>query len=131
MRIGNAALVLTALTAAAVPAHGQKRSLAMLDELEPGAWELRERGGTASRVCLDSGRELIQLRHPGLACSAVVVEDEANEATVQYTCRGRGYGRTHIRRETNSLIQVDSQGIVNGTPFVFTAEGRRVGSCRR
>ena len=30
----------------------------------------------------------------------------ATEVTVQYTCRGRGYGRTHIRRETNRLVQI-------------------------
>lgn len=116
---------------AAVPALAQKPSLKMLGELEPGSWELRERGGPVTRICLDSGHRLIQLRHPGMSCNAVVVEDEANEATVQYTCRGHGYGRTHVRRETNALIQVDTQGILDGTPFAFAAEGRRVGPCRR
>lgn len=103
----------------------------MLDELEPGAWELRERGGSGvtHNLCLDNGRRLIQLMHPGLPCNSVVVDDTANEVTVQYTCRGRGYGRTHIRRETNGLIQMDSQGILNGLPFSIVAEGRRVGTC--
>lgn len=81
-------------------------------------------------ICLDNGRKLIQLRHPDLACNSVVVEDKPNEVTVQYTCRGQGYGRTRVRRETNSLVQIDSQGIVNGRPFAFAAEGRRVGTCR-
>lgn len=133
LRIGRAALFMAAVAAFAVPAFGQKPSLRMLDELEPGAWELRERdpGGSVRHLCLDSARRLIQLRHPGLSCSQVVVEDEADQVTVQYTCRGQGYGRTHIRRETNALIQIDSQGIVDGLPFAFAAEGRRVGACRR
>lgn len=122
---------MAAAVAVTVPAYGQKPELAMLDQLDPGGWELRERGdgGAVQSLCLDSGRRLIQLRHPGLPCSNVVVEDQANDVTVQYTCRGRGYGRTHIRRETNGLIQLESQGIVNGLPFSFAAEGRKTGSC--
>jgi hypothetical protein len=115
----------------AVPALGQRPSLAMLDGLNRGGWELRERGGGAvTSMCLDNARKLIQLRHPGLPCSSVIVEDSATEVTVQYTCRGQGYGRTRIRRETNALIQIDSQGIVNGLPFSYVAEGRRAGACR-
>lgn len=126
-----ATLPLAALVALAVPASGQKQSLAMLDQLDHGGWELRERGGdgTVRNICLDSGRKLIQLRHPGVACSSIVIQDRPDEVTVQYTCRGQGYGRTHIRRETNTLIQLDSQGLVNGLPFSFTAEGRKVGAC--
>jgi len=103
----------------------------MLGELQPGSWELRMRGdGSTQRVCLNNGRELIQLRHPGVPCSNVIVEDSPTAVTVQYTCRGRGYGRTHIRRETEELVQIDSQGIAGGIPFSFAAEGRRMGSCR-
>nr|WP_052223214.1 hypothetical protein [Novosphingobium malaysiense] len=116
----------------AVPAYSQKPSLGMLDELDKGAWELRERGDGAAvhKLCVENGRELIRLKHRGMACSSVVVEDKPDEITVQYTCRGRGYGRTHIRRETNRLVQIDSQGIVNGLPFSLVEEGRRVGACR-
>lgn len=131
LRIGHAVLSMMALAAIAVPVHSQRPALGMLDELEPGAWELRERGGSGvtHNLCLDNGRRLIQLMHPGLPCNSVVIDDTANEVTVQYTCRGRGYGRTHIRRETNGLIQMDSQGILNGLPFSIVAEGRRVGTC--
>ena len=128
-----ASLLAVGLAALAVPASGQKPELGMLDELDHGAWELRERGegGAVHNLCIDNGRKLIQLRHPGVPCNSVVVEDKADEVTVQYTCRGRGYGRTHIRRETNGLVQIDSQGIVNGLPFSFNAEGRKVGACRK
>ncbi|WP_338446662.1 hypothetical protein V5F89_02360 [Pelagerythrobacter marensis] len=113
------------------PATAQTPGLAMLDRLEPGAWDLRPRdGGERRRICVANGRDLIQLRHPGSDCSHYVVEDGASEVTVQYTCRGSNYGRTSIRRENAALVQIESQGIAQGRPFQFTAEARRVGTCR-
>ena len=124
--IGGASLALP------LSAYGARERLAMLDQLDSGTWEFRQPGaeGAMRSMCLDSGRKLIQLRHPGIPCDSVIVDDNANDVTVQYTCHGKGYGRTHVRRETNSLIQLDSQGIVDGRPFAFAAEGRRVGACR-
>ena len=117
------------LAVVAAPVLAQA-SLAMLDSLDKGGWELRYRdGSTARKVCLRSGREFIQLRHRGSGCNRFVVEDGAREVTIQYTCRGNGYGRTSIRKETGSLVQIDSQGIADGKPFEFSAEARRTGSC--
>ena len=113
------------------PAAAQGPSLAMLGALDDGQWEVRFRdGSTARRVCVRSGLELIQLQHSDSGCSRFVVEDAANTVTVQYTCRGNGYGRTSVRRESGSLVQIDSQGIAGGLPFEFSAEARRVGACR-
>lgn len=113
------------------PAAAQGPSLAMLSALENGQWEVRFRDGRESRrVCVRSGAELIQLQHSSQGCSRFVVEDSANEVVVQYTCKGNGYGRTSIRRENPALVQIDSQGISGGRPFDFSAEARRVGSCR-
>lgn len=118
-------------TALNVPAEAQAPGLAMLDRLQAGQWEIRYRDGApARRLCLRSGRGLIQLRHREPNCNRFVVEDGENEVTVQYTCRGNGYGRTNIRRESSILVQIESQGIEGGLPFSFTAEGRRVGTCR-
>lgn len=120
-------MVMAGLLAAPALAQG---SLAMLDSLEKGGWEVRYRDGSTSRkVCLRSGREFIQLRHNTGNCNRFVVEDAAGEVTVQYTCRGNGYGRTHIRKETATLVQIDSQGIADGKPFQFSAEARRTGTC--
>lgn len=128
LRLAKAAIA--GLVALAAPAFGGGPSLVMLDQLETGRWELRERGGAAAqRICLQNGRRLIQLRHAGLACESYVVSDGPGAVVVQYTCRGKGYGRTEIRRETNRLVQVHSQGIIDGLPFVITAEARRVGDC--
>lgn len=116
---------------AAVPVAAQAPELAMLGGLTKGAWTLRMRGGDGSqqRICLRDGREFIQLRHRQSSCSRFVVRDDPNEVVVQYTCRGKGYGRTAIRREGNSLVQIQSQGIVDGTPFSISAEARHAGSC--
>ena len=113
------------------PAAAQGPSLAMLSSLDDGQWEVRPRDGSAvRRVCVRTGLELIQLQHSDSNCSRFVVEDGASEVTVQYTCRGNGYGRTSVRRESSSLVQIDSQGIANGLPFQFSAEARKVGACR-
>ena len=126
------ALMLGVVTGAMTfaPAMAQS-SLGMLSKLDRGLWEVTTRGGRSVRsICVRDGSELVQLRHRGAACNRFVVEDGANEITVQYTCRGDGYGRTHIRRETNALAQIDSQGIEGGRPFQFAVEARHVGSCR-
>jgi hypothetical protein len=111
-------------------ALGQAVQLAMLDRLDPGLWELRARdGGRVERICLDDGRRLIQLRHPGLPCRQFVVEDEASAVTVHYTCTGHGSGRTRLRFESERLVQIESSGVADKLPFEVFAEARRVGSC--
>ncbi|MDY7097854.1 MAG: hypothetical protein SXU28_06930 [Pseudomonadota bacterium] len=118
------------LLAAALPVAAQSDSLAMLRQLAKGEWTVKYRDGSPERkVCVKSGEELIQLQHTQTNCSRFVVEDGAARVTVQYTCRGDGYGRTNIRRETGSLVQIESQGIAAGLPFQFAAEARRTGSC--
>jgi hypothetical protein len=115
----------------APPAVGQRSSLAMLDQIEQGRWEIRMRDGTRRTypLCVDNGRKLLQLRHEAQNCDRLVIEDNPNAVTVQYTCRGSGYGRTSIRRETNQLVQIQTQGIAQGLPFDFVAEARRTGDC--
>ncbi|OBX20089.1 hypothetical protein A9995_04655 [Erythrobacter sp. QSSC1-22B] len=116
---------------AVAPSAAQNAKLALFGELDRGQWELRFRDGEPSqRICLRDGTELIQLRHRGANCNRLVVENSANQVTVQYTCRGNGYGRTSVRRESATLAQVESQGISGGRPFQFSAEARRVGVCR-
>ena len=130
-RLGKAAAAVAFAVVAFAPAHGGGQNLGMLDAVDAGTWELRVRGpgGAPERMCIDNGRRFIQLRHRSEACDRFVVHDSPSDVTVQYTCRGRGYGRTHIRRETNRLLQIDSQGIAQGLPFEFAAEARRVGDC--
>lgn len=114
-----------------VPAADHASGLTMLDQLQRGEWELRFRDDTPTRrICLHSGRELLQLRHPNRDCSHYVVDNTPKQLTVQYTCPGRGYGLTTIRKETGGLVQINGSGLVDSTAFDFTAEARRIGDCR-
>jgi len=125
-----AAATLAAL-AVVVPASAALPNLALLDSLQKGEWELRYRDGSPpTRICVRTGWEFIQLRHQGKACSRHGLDAETNEVTVHYSCKGDGYGRTSLRKETKALVQIESQGIAGGLPFQFNAEGRRVGDCR-
>ncbi|MEO0871190.1 MAG: DUF3617 family protein [Pseudomonadota bacterium] len=118
------------LLAGAVPLAAQSDELAMLSGLSKGEWTVKYRGNSPERkICVKTGKELIQLEHDAPDCSRYVVDDGANKVTVQYTCRGQGYGRTDIRRESSQLVQIESQGISSGQPFRFAAEARRTGSC--
>mgnify|MGYP000022181058 CR=1 FL=1 len=122
---------LAGMAALADPAVSERPTLAMFDQIEPGRWEIRPRDGSSRPypLCLNQGRRLIQLRHDGLNCDRLVIDDRADQVTVQYTCRGRGYGRTTVRRETARLVQIETQGIADGLPFDFAAEARRIGDC--
>ncbi|MEL7445927.1 MAG: hypothetical protein AAGK02_08950 [Pseudomonadota bacterium] len=127
----SALLVVGCLTIAlGLPVAAQSDRLAMLAGLTKGEWTIKFRDGTPSRkICLKSGAELIQLQHSQANCEQIVLEDGAAEVRVHYTCRGNGYGDTVIRRETGTLVQVNSNGYANGLAFQVTAEARRSGSC--
>lgn len=128
MRFGL--LAAATLIGASLPATAQAPELAMLDTLIRGSWDLRARADSSHRtICVRTGRELIQLQHRQQGCTSYVVEDTASVVTVQYTCRGDGYGRTTIRREGPALVQIRSQGTQGGMPFTIEGEARRTGSC--
>lgn len=117
--------------AAATTVPAQAPTLAMLDRLEKGNWQLRERGqdSVAHSMCLGDARRMIQIAHPRANCSRYIIEDTPNSVTVHYTCPGAGHGRTTIRSETNRLVQIDTQGIAEGRPFSQAFEARRTGPC--
>lgn len=99
--------------------------------IKPGGWQLRSLDASAPprRICLTDPSELVQLRHPGAACSRFVLDNEASSTTVHYTCTGAGYGRTTIKVETSELIRIESQGLAHQAPFQVALEGRRTGDC--
>ncbi len=135
MRFGKmivgAVLLASVFGAAGKVVIAQEVGLPMLASLERGEWTVRYRDGReAGKVCLKTGYELVQLQHGQAKCNRFVVDDSPVSVTVQYTCRGNGYGRTSLRRETASLVQLESRGISGGQPFEFQAEVRRTGACR-
>jgi hypothetical protein len=126
-----AVAMLVAASSAASLAHAPPP----LRGLEPGEWELRERPeegekGGIRRICLADLRQLVQLRHARNSCKSLTVDENARRLVISYDCAGAGGGRTDIRMETPRLVQIRSQGIADGAPFSFSAEGRRIGACR-
>lgn len=104
----------------------------LLAGIRDGEWEVRTRGvSIAQRLCVKNGYALIQLRHPGKICERIVLERTRDSVLVQYTCKGSGFGRTRMRRETPQLVQLETQGVADGFPFDYAAEGRWVGECPR
>jgi hypothetical protein len=131
---GRALLALVAAAAVAAPAGSQQSGgLGALGKLQPGLWQLRVLGGGALRpapVCIGDPTILAQLQHRNLPCSRLVVGRSPEGATVHYTCPSGGYGQTSLRVETPRLVQIDTQGIVDNSPFAYRAEARFVGACR-
>lgn len=102
-----------------------------LQRLETGEWELHDRDGGAEtrKLCVSDLRQLLQVQHGQELCRSFTVSDSAHAATVTYDCAAAGNGRTDLRVETTRLVQIRSQGIAQGAPFAFAAEGRRIGDC--
>lgn len=125
------ALVIGILGLAAVPGLAQSGGASLLGQLAKGEWTVRFRdGGEERKVCVRTGQELVRLQHSGAQCKRLSLENGASEVTINYNCPGKGYGRTSIRRETSSLVQIESQGFAGGRAFQLRAEARRTGSCR-
>jgi hypothetical protein len=129
----RAMLALVVAAAAAAPAVSQRAgAVDALAKLQQGLWQFRVLGGGASRlppVCIGDPAVLAQLQHRNTPCSRLVVAEDGEGATVHYTCPAGGYGQTSLRIETPRLVQIDTQGISDNTPFSFRAEARLVGSC--
>ena len=100
-----------------------------LAQLEHGRWQLRDATGEPRWICLRGPTAFVQLEHDGTDCEQEVVASDKAGATVQYSCPGRGYGRTSIRVETPRLVRIDTQGLADGRPFSYRAEARKVGTC--
>ena len=116
----------------APPAERRAPGAQALRALQPGEWEVRGRGEDAQtrRLCISDLRQLLQLRHGRALCPSFTVADTPHALSVTYDCAAAGNGRTDLRVETVRLVQIRSQGIADGAPFAFDAEGRRLGPCR-
>ncbi|MEM7703084.1 MAG: hypothetical protein AAF251_14185 [Pseudomonadota bacterium] len=123
-------LCVATLTVAALPLAAQPKVLGLFEGLTKGEWTVKYRDGSPDqKLCLKTGEELIQLKHGQSDCSRYVVEESPSQVTVQYTCPKEGFGRTQVRRENSSLVQIESQGFASGLPFEIAAEARLTGTC--
>lgn len=129
-RLRWGALGLAGLVAVAVPVFALAvPKLEALARLEPGRWQLHVADGAARSLCLADPTALVQLEHQGATCAQEVLASEAGAVTVEYSCPARGFGRTNIRVETPRLARIDTQGLVDGSPFAYRVEARKVGAC--
>lgn len=125
-------LILPAIAAAALLGGAANApAIQAFARIQPGSWTLHafDRSVPDQKICIDDAYDLIQLRHPGASCSRFVLTNDPTTATVHYTCNGAGYGRTTIKVESGQLIRLESQGLVNQSPFQIAMEGRRTGEC--
>jgi hypothetical protein len=99
----------------------------------PGLWDVSHSatGAAAERVCLADPMILTQWEHRGGACTRVVLSEHEADATIHYTCAGRGFGQSTITLLTPRSLRIDTQGISNGLPFAYSLHARRAGDCPR
>ncbi len=129
-RLRRGALGLAGFVAVAAPVLAfALPDLEALSKLERGRWQLRDPAGQSRSICLGDPAILIQLEQEGVSCDREIIASDKGGATVQYTCPGRGFGHTSIRIETPRLARIDTQGLVDGRPFSYRAEARKVGTC--
>jgi len=128
-RLAGAGLIMAVGLATAAPASGP--ALAAVARIEPGQWQLKPRGSDAAprTVCIADAEVLIQYGHSSAGCQRFIIANEANLATVHYTCPGTGHGQTSVKVLTPRNFTLDTQGIVNGAPFDDQFEARRLGAC--
>lgn len=133
LKLGIAAFLAVGTAAMGIAAQSETPDL--LQSLERGMWQLRAVGGGTStagvsQYCAGDPRMLVQIKHGANAqCSHFVVRSTPTSVTISYSCKGAGQGLTTIRKESPRLIQIQSQGIHDGSPFSFSVEGRRSASC--
>ena len=104
--------------------------IAALADVDPGEWQLKEIGGTATRtVCLADPAQLLQIEHATASCTRSVLDAGPTSVTVSYTCAGGGKGRTTLTVRTSQSLKIETQGMAGGAPFAFDYDARRIGAC--
>jgi len=123
-------LALPLVLLAAAAAADAPPPLAALGGFQPGAWQVKEIGGTSSSSqCLADVLPMLIGGRPAMECSFKAIADNPDSATLTYRCAAGRSGHTVIRRDTADLYTVDAQGLENGRPFASRTEWRRTGSC--
>lgn len=114
----------------AAPAQSQNSNL--LSSLKNGLWQFKEpaRGNNiVDAICVGDVTKFVKIKNKDDVCTLKVLRSQGNSVTYDYSCNGKGKGRTIIRKETNGLVQIHSQGIANGELFDFKLEARYAGRC--
>jgi hypothetical protein len=130
-RVGALALVAAIAAIAAVPALALRENVTALTALERGRWLVHSAAQRplARSICLGDPALLFQLEHGPTGCVQELVAADGRGGIVQYSCQGRGYGRTSVRVETSKVVTIDTQGLIDGRPFAYRATARKVSDC--
>lgn len=115
---------------AATAAFAQPVTLSLFGggDFQPGSYSV---SGGANR-CIMSPESLMHVgleAADGKSCVHTIVEDTTERATVAYSCRGLGSGRTTIVKDNRNHFTIDAQGIRGREPFAVRQEFKRVGDC--
>jgi hypothetical protein len=128
-RIGRPVVAGALLLLGAGGASAQRGAPATpLGAIEKGQWQLKS-GENERKLCVTDPALLLQITHGTAQCEHFVVEQTARSITMRYTCPGHGHGRTVLGVDTGKSIRIDTQGVLDGSPFSENYEGRRIGSC--
>lgn len=112
------------------PAVAHQTPQSVLTQIERGQWLLKEqRGGGERKICFTAPVTFIQLEHGQQPCEQFVIAQDNRAATIRYTCSGHGVGRTTVTVETPRLVRIQTQGVLDGSPFELEYEARKVGTC--
>ena len=123
----GAGIAAIAAPALALTVTGRIEALA---KLERGRWHLKDSEGRIIRsVCIGDPIALLQVEHEDAVCGSELISGGPNGGTLQYSCPGHGFGHSRVRVETARLARIDTQGVLDGRPFAYRAEARKVGPC--
>ena len=120
-RVGGAALLLLALTAAVRPA--------VFTQTTGGLWEVSRADGGRRSICIADPTVLAQYEHLKANCSRDIIRDQRNRAEIHYSCQGGAFGQTTVQLLTPRSLRIETQGISDNAPFHYVLQARRLGNC--
>lgn len=127
----------TAFIATAAAAQTGAPSLKVFTTFTPGQYKVEPRDQdsrnqiAARPICLASPAALIRDgANPADGCGYTVVDNSEKAATVTYSCKMTGAGRTTMQT-VDGHYRVQAQGFKNSMPFETTVDYHRVGDCTK
>jgi len=102
-----------------------------LSQLSPGLYEIAGLPGAKApaRECLGDITLLGQFEHRRNSCTRKILNASGNAVTINYECKGGGFGQSKLTMITPRNLRVETQGIADGLPFNYVLQARRVGEC--
>lgn len=131
-------ILCTAVIAAAAAAQTGAPPLKIFGGFAPGQYRIEARDSDSRThvadgrsICLAAPAALIRDgAGPGDGCGYTVVENSDKAATVTYSCKISGAGRTTLHL-VDGHFRVEAQGFRNREPFETTVNYHRVGDCAK